>query len=215
MKKLHNKLTNKFKHYANWHQHPHHKKIHWVSFFLVAVFVLTITLGSVEKLRTTLYNIVLIEFSPRSAVLTLDPKLNQLKMGETFTANVILDTAGKPIDGVDLYSLHYDPTILSVEDSDLNQPGIQIKSGELMSITAVNSVDSKTGTIKFSQAAQFGAYYNGRGLLASINFKAVGKGNTYLNFDFSLGKTTDTNVAHMGRDQLINVVDALYTVVAK
>jgi len=145
-------------------------------------------------------------------ILTLDPKEKAVGVGDSFTVDVILDTDGKQVDGVDLYSLHYDPTILNVVDGVSAKPGIQVIPGTIMDFNAVNSVDQATGTIKFSQAATGGTSFSGKGVLASIHFKAVGKGSTYLKFDFSFGSTKDTNVAHAGKDQLARVVDALYTV---
>jgi hypothetical protein len=212
MQQIHNKLLNSSQAYSKWHDHPHHKKVHWGATIAVAVIVGLLLIGGIEKWRSTLYNFVTIEFSQRSAVITLDPQTKELKVGDTFVANIILDTTGKPIDGVDLYSLHYDPTILSVVDDVATRAGIQITPGSILDITAVNNVDQKTGTIQFSQATTAGSNYNGKGVLASIHFKAVQKGSTYLKFDFKLGNTRDTNVAHGGRDQLMNVVDALYTV---
>jgi len=201
--------------YATWHEHPHHKKVHWGATILVAVAVGLLLLNGIQKWHDTLYGIVMIQFSPRSAVLTLDPKEKSVKVGDSFTVDIMLDTDNKPVDGVDVYALHYDPTILNVVDSVASRPGIQIIPGTIMDVNAINSVDQATGTIKFSQASNVGSEFNGKGVLASIHFKAVGKGNTYLKFDFSLGNTKDTNVAHSGRDQLANVVDALYTVTAK
>lgn len=212
MEQIHNKLLANSKTYASWHNHPHHKKIHWGATIAVAVIVLLLVMNGVERWRNTAYNFVTIEFSQRSAVLTLDPQTKSVKVGDTFQANVILDTDGKPVDGIDLYSLHYDPTILSVVDDNNLKTGVQVTPGSSLDITAVNNVDQKAGTITFSQAAQAGTSFNGKGVLATIHFKALKKGSSALKFDFKVGNTRDTNVAHAGRDQLANVVDGLYTV---
>src|SRR3989338_2026141 len=215
MQKIHNKLKEKSKRYSDWHENPHHQKVHWGATVAVALIVGLLVLKGIGAWRDTIYNVVVIEFSPRAATLTLDPKTKSVKVGDFFVVNIILDTAGKAVDGVDVYSLHYDPTILNVIDDVSSKPGIQITPSALMEITAMNSVNQSTGTIKFGQVAQVGADFSGKEVLASVHFKAVGKGNTYLKFDFKLGSTTDTNVAHAGRDRLMNVVDALYTVTAK
>ncbi|MES2315842.1 MAG: cohesin domain-containing protein [Patescibacteria group bacterium] len=212
MEQIHNKLLESSKTYASWHNHPHHKKIHWGATIAVAVIVLLLVMNGVQKWRNTAYNFVTVEFSQRSAVLTLDPQTKTVKVGDTFAANVILDTDGKPVDGIDLYSLHYDPTILTVVDDNTTKNGVQITPGTSLDVTAVNSVDPKTGTITFSQASQPGSSFNGKGVLATIHFKATKKGTSALKFDFKIGSTRDTNVAHAGRDQLANVVDGLYTV---
>ncbi|OGI82557.1 hypothetical protein A3I95_00180 [Candidatus Nomurabacteria bacterium RIFCSPLOWO2_02_FULL_44_12] len=212
MEQIHNKLMESSKGYASWHEHPHHKKVHWgVIILILAIFVLIFFKG-VANWRNAVTNLVVIEIAPPSAILTLDPKEKAVGVGDSFTVDVILDTDGKQVDGVDLYSLHYDPTILNVVDGVSAKPGIQVIPGTIMDFNAVNSVDQATGTIKFSQAATGGTSFSGKGVLASIHFKAVGKGSTYLKFDFSFGSTKDTNVAHAGKDQLARVVDALYTV---
>ena len=83
-----------------------------------------------------------------------------------------------------------------------------------MEVNALNDVNQSTGTIKFGQASEAGTNYNGKGVLAVIHFKAIAPGSTNLKFDFIPGNTMDTNVAHGGMDQLINVVDAFYNVTA-
>lgn len=213
MEQIHNKLKARSRTYATWHEHPHHKKVHWGAFIVIGLIIVFLVGKGIENWRNTIYNVVVIEFSPRSSVLTLDPKIKSVKVGDSFAVNILLDTAGEPIDGVDFYSLHYDPTILNVVDDISTMSGTQITPGTIMETNAVNNVNQSTGTIKFGQTSKAGTNFNGKGILASIHFKAVAPGNTYLKFDFKLGSTKDTNVAHGGRDQLVNVVDALYTVI--
>lgn len=212
MKKIHHRLLAKSETYTKWHAHPHHQKIHWGIVILVAFIVLLLAQNAIHKWQNTIYNFVTVQFSPRTAVLTLDPQAKTVEIGDTFTANIILDTAGNPVDGVDVYSLHYDPTILSVVDDNSDRPGTQVTPGAIMDINAVNSVDQAKGTIKYSQIAMAGNSFNGKAVVAAIHFKAIAQGNTYLKFDFKLGNTKDTNVAREGRDKLMNVVDAVYTV---
>jgi len=214
MRKIHNRLLRSSRSYANWHAHPHHKKVHWGAFILVVVIVALLLTQGIEKWRNTIYNFVMIEFNSPSSVLTLDPKTKSVKVGESFPVNIILDTGGQETDGVDLYSIHYDPTILNVVDDIPSKKGVQIKPGTIMEVNALNDVNQSTGTIKFGQASEAGTNYNGKGVLAVIHFKAIAPGSTNLKFDFIPGNTMDTNVAHGGMDQLINVVDAFYNVTA-
>src|SRR3990167_5224594 len=125
MKQIHNKLLKHSPTYATWHEHPHHKKVHWGAFVIVALILGLFVLKGVEKWRNVISNFVMIEFRLQSAILTLDPQKKSVVVGDIFTVNVVLDTAGKPIDGVDLYSLHYDPTILNVIDDMPTKSGIQ------------------------------------------------------------------------------------------
>jgi hypothetical protein len=212
MKQLHESLMQSSRGYANWHANPKHHHIHWGAVIIVAAFLGFLMLGSIKSWRDAVFNTVTLEFRERSSALALEPKSKDVNVGDVFPVEIILDSQDKPVDGVDVYALHYDPTILTVVDDNTTRTGVQITPGNVMEINAVNNVDSKTGTIKFSQAASGGTSFTGKGTLATIHFKAVAKGSTYLKFDFTLGNTRDTNVAFAGRDQLANVVDGLYTV---
>ncbi len=205
MQQIHDKLMQNSKSYATWHEHPHHHKFHWGIALLVAIAIGIMLLKGVAYWKDTMFN-------TQEIKLTMEPQTRAAKVGETFKVDIILDTGANPVDGVDIYDLHYDPTILSVVDDVATVEGVQIMPGNLMAINALNTVDQATGTIRFSQAAIGGSNYNGEGVLASIHFKAVKKGSAYLKFDFDLGSTKDTNAAHGGRDRLLNVVDGLYTV---
>ncbi len=213
MDQIHNNLLQSSKGYAAWHEHPHHKKVHWISFVIIIGLLFFLMMGIVGGLKKSAQNYVSVGTpAGGTAALTLDPKEKSVKVGDSFAVNIMLDTDNKPVDGVDVYSLHYDPTILSVVDDSTSKAGVQITAGTLMSMNIINSVDAKTGTIKFSEAQAPGSSFTGKGILATIHFKAQARGSSYLKFDFTLGSTTDTNVAHVGRDQLANVVDAIYTV---
>lgn len=148
----------------------------------------------------------------QGARLSLEPQTKTVTLGETFKVDIILDTADGPIDGVDVYALHYDPVILEVIDDIPNQQGIQIQPGTIIPANAANIVEEAMGMIKFSQINFGGTNFTGKGTLATISFKAIKAGASYLKFDFSKGSTVDTNVAYGGKDQLARVIDAIYTV---
>lgn len=212
MEQLHNNLMERGGAYAKWHEHPKHPHTHWGLFIVVGVVLLLTIAGSIESWRNTVYDAITINFRPRSAMLALEPMAQEVAMGETFAVNIMLDTNGEPVDGVDIYSLRYDSSILSVVDDMTERQGVQITPGEAMDITVINSVDQNTGTINFSQATAGGTTFSGKGVLATVHFKAVGRGSTELLFDFKLGDTTDTNVAFGGRDQLKSVTNGNYIV---
>ncbi len=138
------------------------------------------------------------------ASLQLGTTDKNVTVGEQFMVYVHLNTNGEAIDGVDLYSLKYDPALLDVIDADTGQSGTQITSGGLLPIVVVNRVNEKDGLIQFAQVTNGGKIFKGRGMLATVMFKALKKGETSLSFDFAPGKTTDTNVAAYGTDTLRN-----------
>src|SRR3989344_3730446 len=98
------------------------------------------------------------------AVLTLTPSSTTIPVGQTFTVDINLDTKGAAIDGVDIYSLRYNPAILEVVDSNTSQSGIQIIPGTLLANTLTNTVNASNGTIQFSQVTAGGSTYTGSDL---------------------------------------------------
>ncbi len=146
------------------------------------------------------------------AVLSLEPKVKTVNVGGTLDLNIVLDTHAQPIEGVDIYSLHYDPAMLQVIDDSPSQNGIQIKSGTIIPLNGGNIVDQNIGTIKFSQVMDNGKTFSGKGVLGTIHFKAIKAGTSDLKFDFKLGSTVDTNAAYRGNDQLSEVIGATITI---
>ncbi|HEX5430312.1 MAG TPA: cohesin domain-containing protein [Patescibacteria group bacterium] len=145
-----------------------------------------------------------------AATLTLTPPSGTYQVGDAINVNINVDTEGAAIDGIDVYSLHYNPSILEIEDADSAASGVQITAGTLLPQTLTNTVNS--GLIQFSQVTTGGTTYTGSGVLATINFKALAGGTSNLTFDFTPGSTSDTNVAGAGTDKLTSVGTASLTV---
>src|SRR3989344_3240732 len=147
--------------------------------------------------------------------LSVSPATSTVVNGQTFTANIVLDTAGVNIDGVDVYSLHYNPAILQIQDANNSLAGVQITPGTLLPLTLANSVNTSNGTMQFSQVTAGGSTFAGAGVLASISFKAIANGTSAITIDFSpTGGIADSNVAGGGIDKLGSVTNASYTVTA-
>jgi hypothetical protein len=143
-----------------------------------------------------------------AATLSVSPSSSSTSVGQTFTLNILLDTQGQAIDGVDVYSLNYSPSLLQVQDSDAATAGTQISPGSLMTITSANSVNASTGKINFSQITSGGTTYNGSGVLASVTFKALAVGTASVTLNYTPGATNDSNVAGGGTDKLTGVTNA-------
>lgn len=140
-----------------------------------------------------------------AANMSLVSTSSSYQVGDTFNASINLNTESSSTDGVDVHFLHYDPSILEVQDSDTSTTGVQILAGTLLANTLTNSVDSTNGLIDFSQVSSGGASFNGTGTLATIAFKVLTAGTTTLTFDFTLASTTDCNIASQGTDILSSV----------
>jgi hypothetical protein len=141
--------------------------------------------------------------SAGAATLVLSPSAKTVNVGDTFTAQVLLDTQGQAVDGVDVHALNYNPYNLKM---------VQIQPGTLMANTVANSADTTNGKILFSQITNPGSTYTGNGVLATVTFKALVAGTTNVTFDFTLGGTTNSNVASQGNNILTSVVNGAFTI---
>ena len=147
-----------------------------------------------------------------AATLSVSPASGTYASGGTFTVNVLLNTTGAQIDGVDLRYLNFNPSVLQVVDANVNQSGVQVTPGNLMPSTLTNTVDNTSGRITFSQIVAGGQHYQGSGTLLSITFSAVSGGTATLSFDSVSGRTTDSNVASNGADVLTSASGATFTI---
>jgi chitodextrinase len=149
-----------------------------------------------------------------SATFSLSPGTNSVAVNSTFTVNVILNTGGQAIYGIDLNKIRFNPALLQVVDSDATTAGVQITPGVLLSTVFVNNVDNTAGTIQFSQVATPPSTYTGSGTLVTITFRAIAAGTSNVTFDYTLGSGTDSNIAGANGDILSSVVNGSYTGVA-
>jgi fibronectin type 3 domain-containing protein len=148
------------------------------------------------------------------ATMSVSPLSASHSVNDTFQVSVSINTSGQSAYGVDINKLRFNPSVLQVVDSDANTSGVQISAGSLMPLTILNSVDNTAGTVQFSQLASPGSTYSGTGTLATITFRVVSAGSSSLNFDFTLGSGSDTNIAGLGGDLLLSVSNGSYTGIA-
>ncbi|OGE80604.1 MAG: hypothetical protein A2660_00775 [Candidatus Doudnabacteria bacterium RIFCSPHIGHO2_01_FULL_45_18] len=215
-KKAVNKNSNELAWYNKWHDSRHHVLTHWLILAVIVVFAWALLYNKINDWISIFSEPeIQVRISQGQANLSLDPQQATVTVGDIFSVDVVLDTGDKPVDGVDIYSMHYDPSILQVLDDNPAKAGKQILSGKILEINAANIVEEKTGSIKFAQVSDFGTNFTGRGILATIHFKALNPGTAYLKFDFTKGSTIDSNAAYRGKDQLSRVVDAIFTVNSK
>jgi hypothetical protein len=147
-----------------------------------------------------------------TATLALSPTSSSVAVNGTVAVAINVNTAGAPADGVDIYMIHFTPSIIQVVDSDAGTAGIQIAPGSLLTNTAINTVDNTAGTIQFSQSTSGGTSFTGSGTLATITFKGIAQGSSNVTFDFTAGSTSDSNVAYQGADRLTSVTNASISV---
>lgn len=104
--------------------------------------------------------------------------------GDIFAVDILLNTEGIDVIGVDVMDLDYPTNLLEVQDEDPGTPGVQITFGTLLSTTMFPQgdpskvVDPINGKITFSQIAFIGTpSFTGSGTFATIRFKALDGGS--------------------------------------
>ena len=119
-------------------------------------------------------------------VLIADKK--DYQAGENIVVSVRVSTGGQPTVGVDLV-LRFDPKVLEASNAAVTQ-------GRIYSEYPMKSVDNKEGTVRISGISSIRkeSGFNGVGIFATINFKAIGSGKTTLRIDFTPDLTSDSNV---------------------
>lgn len=136
-----------------------------------------------------------------AATLALSPSTDSISIGDEFDIEIIVDTDGVDVDGVDAV-IDYDNTRLSV---------VSVTEGTIFSTYPLNEVSS--GTISLS-GIDLTTPFNGTGTLGTIRFRALQEGTADVEFDFTPGSTTDSNVADSitTDDILDSVTDGSYAI---
>lgn len=152
--------------------------------------------------------------SARAATLSLSPSEGALTTGETTRVDILLNTEGVSIDGVDIRFLKYDPAALEIQDANPSRAGIQISEGALMPVAPVNKANTAAGQVEFSQITSGGSTFSNTSpqMLASVLIRPLTPGPATLVFDFTPGRGDDANIASKGVDVLSAVTHGSYTV---
>lgn len=118
------------------------------------------------------------------SILTLSSDYTDWSQGDTQTVTIALDTQGNEVAGVDI-DLTFDPAVLQITNTNWaglfpNQQG--------------TTFNNSTGTFSVSGVVNEGTPYNGQGTIITITFQALAIGSTNIDFDWTAGVTTDTNI---------------------
>lgn len=133
-----------------------------------------------------------------------DPTINQ-----KFKVDIILDSHNLSVDGTDII-LKYDPRKLQVVN---NMAETRVEPGNIFNEFIAVKVDNQLGRLNFSALSKPGQNFIGSGLLATVYFKnIIASGTADILFDFTIDKTSDTNVASNGQD-ILGSVDGLHLTV--
>ncbi len=131
------------------------------------------------------------------AKISLVVSKNNFKTGDIIPVSVVIDTAGRLINGVDLI-IQFDPKIVDATDKD-------IIKGNLFDDYPMATVDSVKGLILISgiSNAQKGIKVSGQFIV--VNLKAKAPGKTSLTIDFEKGTTTHSNLVE--QSTLSNILE--------
>lgn len=121
---------------------------------------------------------------------------------QTYPVGIVIDSAGKSVDGVDVV-VNFDPKKVQVV-------GETISPTTMFERFPLNKVDNGRGQIQFSALT-----FNSKpeiGIAATFRFRPLAPGAVNFTFDFTLGKTTDSNIAEHGtaKDVLGKVENAAF-----
>lgn len=158
-------------------------------------------------------------YAAEGATLALETEKDTYAVGDTFTVQVLLDTAGATTDEVDV-SISYDPTKLEVQDgiADLDDDQIP-EDTSLLEVYLENVVDTPNGTIFFEQTSlDPNAYYTTTDepeVLAEFQVRALDSGTAEMKLVLTEGdKDTDSSVkdADTHEDLLAEVTNLALTI---
>lgn len=150
-----------------------------------------------NKLLIPLILLLLIPLKVNAASLSLSPANLTLNVGEQKTLTVHLDPQSDSVIGTDIY-LKYDPTKLKV----ISVVNLNVFPGLPSTI-----IQNDQGLTKFSLIQNYGIYQTVPADIASVTLEALNPASaTLLSFDFTPGKTQDTNVAVVGGLDSLNLV---------
>ncbi len=133
------------------------------------------------------------------ASLEFKPAKLDLKMGEAQTLSIVLNPSSAKVIGVDLI-IKFDPQVVQIDQAQ----DLRVFSRQMGLV-----IDNKLGILKMSISNDFNVFTSKPGEIAKIRVKALKTGSGTVQFDFTAGRTQDTNVvvAH-GMDILTKVGSA-------
>lgn len=186
--------------------------LHWApvaSGFLVLVLSMFVAVMTVSNRNATDNLAATQNLSTKAAEqmasLALSPSSGDYNytLNATYPVGIVLDSAGKSVDGVDVI-IRFDPKKAQVVSS-------RVATTNLFEEFPQNLIDNNLGRVRFSALT-----FNSRpvtGIIGTFTFKPLAKGIVDFTFDYTVGSTKDSNIAERGsaRDILGQVTNGSYT----
>jgi len=144
----------------------------------------------------------------QAAKLVIEPPTGTYSVGQQFQSKITLDTEGVGTAGVDVL-LKYDPALLKITN---------VQEGEIYNQYLGKKIDNDNGLFGLSGIVSLDdeTGFTGAGTFATVVFEGISPGAAAVDFDFSPGVRSDSNVAPMSSsdDSLSSATGANYTIVA-
>ena len=147
-----------------------------------------------------LYYSTLIAEAAGSGSLEFVPRQVNLKTNDQKTVKLAFNPDGEKVIGVDVI-LRYDPQYISV---------IDIRDLKAFSGQTGEVIDNNSGKVKYALSNSYGVYTSHRANIAEIVIEAKRATNqTNINFEFTYGKTNDSNIVISHGKDILTDVDPL------
>ncbi len=148
------------------------------------------------------------------ATLTLNSDFSSWALGDSQWVTITLDTQGNDIAGVDAV-LKYDPSVLQYVTHQVSGAGgLPGGSGGLFTFQPNATIDTMNGKIALSAVTAEGTPVNAAGEVFRVQFTTISSATTNVALDWTLGSTTDTNIAsyHNLNQDLLTAAPAAFTI---
>lgn len=137
-----------------------------------------------------------------NASFSFSPVSGSFAVGDVFDIKVLINTAGTAVLGADIY-FNYPADTISL---------VSITEGNIFDQYIGKEIDNNAGSASLSGIKNSTPYYSGSDTFATLRFKALKQGTANVDFKFTLGKTTDTNIVEGEKDILTQVTNGSYTI---
>lgn len=123
----------------------------------------------------------------REVSLSLSPDSQEVKLGESFTATIVLDTAGREVNAVDVV-LDFDQDMFEVVEG-------KAAAGKAFDRYFRNAAANDKGLFTLSAAMDPGKSFKGKATLATLTLTGKKSGSSIVSIRFKEGSTVDSNVS--------------------
>jgi len=180
-----------------------------LTYLLIILILLELAIGFIYLNKPAKKEKIVARLTPKEAqtTLSLSPQSGNLKVNQIQEVKILVDAQEKILTGIDAI-IKYDPEILAIDSAPV--PGKIFPVYPILRVKEAKGEISVTATVTDPNQPLF----SGPGQLASFIVRPLKEGKATLAFDFTPGKSNDSNFAEKetGNDVLEKVVNAVYNI---